>query len=546
MNINNAVDTARDAFLVNVLVPEDIALCESVQRGLQSASYAQGPVIADVERSGTGEHALHHFHGMVQDELNRYLQSINTTGLQVRLSVGEIMSSSSAACADTLSLRADDNRFIHPWDDVSALGNAKRTILSRSEGVYVYDTDGNRLMDAPAGMWCVNIGHHREEMARAIYDQVLQLSYSSPWSLANAPAARLATKLAELSPGDLNHVFFTTGGSTAVDTALRFVGFRNNLLGKPEKKHFITRTNGYHGSTFLSASCSGKAKDKKLLELDTEHFHQLRDPNPFRRPDGMSVETFSNLLVSELEDMILSIGAENVAAFVAEPILASGGVVVPPDDYFKRCAELCRKYDVLVIADEVVTAFGRLGHFFASEAVFGVVPDIITTAKGITSGYIPLGAVLVSDKLLDSMSNHGHENGVFANGFTYSGHPVACAAALKNIEIIEREQLLQNVRELTPYFQQQLQLLRDIPIVIDVRGKGMMACVECKEPGEAGPDVPTIGKRIDQHCQALGLIVRPIVNMCVMSPPLIINREQIDDLVRMLRSGLEQAASDAV
>lgn len=445
---------------------------------------------------------------------------------------------------DTAAIRADDNLFIHPWDDVTDLGNTSRTILSSSEGIYVHDSDGNRLMDAPAGMWCVNIGHKRAEMAQAISDQVMQLPYNSPWSLASEPAAELAAKLAQLSPGDLNHVFFTTGGSTAVDTALRFVGFRNNLLGNPEKKHFITRENGYHGSTFLSSSCSGKSKDKELLDLDTEHFHQLRDPNPFKRPSGMNLNEFGDLLIAELEAKILDIGAEKVAAFVAEPILASGGVVVPPDGYFERCADMCRKYGVLVIADEVVTAFGRLGHFFSSEAVFNVVPDIITTAKGITSGYIPLGAVLISDKILESMSNHGHENGVFANGFTYSGHPVACAAALKNIEIIEQEKLLENVRELAPYFQQQLQTLRDIPIVADVRGLGLMACVECVEPNKLGPDDPTIGERIDKHCQALGLIVRPIYNMCVMSPPIIINREQIDDLVSMLRNGIELAATD--
>lgn len=456
------------------------------------------------------------------------------------------MNSEFTLSAESAAIRADDHQFIHPWDDVSDLGSEKRTILSHAEGIYVFDSEGNRLMDAPAGMWCVNIGHHREEMARAISDQVMALSYNSPWSLANAPAARLAAKLAELSPGDLNHVFFTTGGSTAVDTALRFVGFRNNLLGKPDKKHFITRENGYHGSTFLSSSCSGKSKDKKLLDLDTEHFHQLQNPNPLKRPNGLSVSAFTDLLVEELEARILQIGAENVAAFVAEPILASGGVVVPPDGYFKRCADMCRKYDILVIADEVVTGFGRLGHFFSSEAVFDVVPDIITTAKGITSGYIPLGAVLISDKLLDSMANHSHEDGVFANGFTYSGHPVACAAALKNIEIIEQEKLLENVRDLAPYFQQQLQTLRDIPIVIDVRGMGLMACVECDEPIEPGPDDPSIGERIDKHCQSLGLVVRPIYNMCVMSPPLVINRDQVDDLVRMLRAGLEMAARDVL
>lgn len=447
-----------------------------------------------------------------------------------------------ASQLDTAALQDRDNHFIHPWEEMGEIGNSQRTILSHSEGIYVNDTDGNRLMDAPAGMWCLNIGHRRKEMADAIAAQVMELPYNSPWSLANSPAANLAAKLAELSPGDLNHVFFTTGGSTAVDTALRFICFRNNLLGKPGKKHFLTRENGYHGSTFLSASCSGKSKDKKFVDLDNEHFHQLQDPNPLNRPDGMTVEGFCDLLVDEMANKISELGADNIAAFVAEPVLASGGVVVPPPDYFKRCAELCRKHDILVLADEVVTAFGRLGHFFASEDVFGVVPDLITTAKGITSGYIPLGAVLISDRLLDELKDF--EDATFANGFTYSGHPVACTAALKNIEILENEKLLENTRELAPYFQQQLRQLMDISIVRDVRGLGLMACVECEESTDSNG--LSVGERIDRNCQAQGLIVRPIYNMCVMSPPLIINKQQIDELVSMLRHGIEEASKDNV
>ncbi|MBX2883477.1 MAG: aminotransferase [Granulosicoccus sp.] len=443
---------------------------------------------------------------------------------------------------DTALAQDNDNHFIHPWDEMSEIDKNQRTILSHSEGIYVHDTDGNRLMDAPAGMWCLNIGHRRKDMADAIAAQIMELPYNSPWSLANTPAANLAVKLAELSPGDLNHVFFTTGGSTAVDTALRFMGFRNNLLGKSEKKHFLTRENGYHGSTFLAASCCGKSKDKKFVDLDTEHFHQLRDPNPLRRPEGMSEEGFCDLLVDEMAAKIEEVGAHKIAAFVAEPVLASGGVVVPPPDYFKRCADLCRQHDILVLADEVVTAFGRLGHFFASEDVFGVVPDLITTAKGITSGYIPLGAVLISDRLLNELKQF--DDAYFANGFTYSGHPVACTAALKNIEILEDEKLLENVRELAPYFQQQLRELNDISIVKDVRGLGLMACIECEESTDSNG--LSVGERIDRYCQAQGLIVRPIYNMCVMSPPLTINKQQIDDLVRMLRHGIEQASKDNV
>ncbi len=437
------------------------------------------------------------------------------------------------------ALHEKDNQFIHPWDDMNTLDNNQRTVLTHSDGIYVHDSDGNRLMDAPAGMWCVNIGHGRQEMADAVAAQIMQLPYNSPWSLASEPAGDLAVKLAELSPGDLNHVFFTTGGSTAVDTALRFVCFRNNLLGRPGKKHVIGRENGYHGSTYLSASASGKAKDKKFLDHDYERFHHVRDPNPLHRPDGMSETAFCDLLIDELQAKIDALGADSIAAFIAEPILASGGVVVPPDDYFQRCANLCRDKDIVFIADEVVTAFGRLGHFFASEAVFGVTPDIITTAKGITSGYIPLGAVLISDRLLNELADLGHEHEIFANGFTYSGHPVACVAALKNIEIMEREQILEHVRDIAPYFQQQLQTLRSNPMVIDVRGKGLMACVECRDDLITDSNALSVGERIDQHCQALGLIVRPIYSMCVMSPPLVISKAQIDDLVVMLRQGLQ-------
>ena len=440
------------------------------------------------------------------------------------------------------NLKSADNQFLHPWDDMNELDRNERTFLVRGEGVYVYDNAGNRLLDAPAGMWCVNIGHGRQAMADAISEQVMKLAYNSPWSLTSEPAALLAAKLAELAPGDINHVFFSSGGSTAVDTALRFACFRNNLLGRAEKKHFISRVNGYHGSTFLTASCSGKAKDKKYVDLDDDHFHYIGDPNPLHRKPGQSIDEFCDQLVQELEETIRNLGADKVAAFVAEPILASGGVVVPPPGYLKRCAEVCRANDVLVIADEVVTAFGRLGHFFASEAVFDVVPDIITSAKGITSGYLPLGATLVSDSLLEGLDSRGSDHAIFANGYTYSGHPVACAAALKNIEIIEQENLLAHCRDVAPYFQQRLAELASLEIVKDVRGMGLMACVECKDAESAtGEGVAEI---IDRECQALGLIVRPIYNMCVMSPPLTITSSEIDKLVGMLKAGIEKAAAN--
>ncbi len=447
----------------------------------------------------------------------------------------------------TAILQAKDNYFLHPWELLAEAGHNRRTMIDRGEGIYVFDSDGNRLIDGPGGMWCVNVGHGREEMVEAIADQARRLTYASPWGLGTEPAALLAEKLAALAPGDLDHVFFTTGGSTAVDSALRFVMFFNNHKGRPEKKHVISRNKAYHGSTYLSASCSGKERDKSYFDFETDLIHHLSDVNPYRRPEGMSVEAFCDARVRELEDKILEIGPDKVAAFIAEPVLASGGVIVPPEGYHKKCEAVCRRYDVLTISDEVVTAFGRLGHFFASEAVFGLEPDIITCAKGLTSGYQPLGAVLISDRVFSQISGEAAKGAMFSNGYTYSGHPVACAAALKNIEIMEEEGLLDHARAVGAHLQSRLQELRNIPIVGDVRGIGLMGCVECvisRESKDALLLDYDIGARIDAHCQRLGLLVRPLINMCVMSPPLVITEAQVDEMVGLLRKGIELAMAD--
>jgi len=450
--------------------------------------------------------------------------------------------------SSTAKIQEQDNQYIHPWDNMHQLGRNTRTVVDRGEGVYVHDSNGNRLIDGPGGMWCVNIGHGREEMARAIYDQIMQLAYTSPWSLTTGPAAQFSQALAAEAPGDLNHVFFTTGGSTAVDSALRFVQFYNNYRGKREKKHIIARDKGYHGSTYLSASVSGKERDKNLLDFADHLVHHIPAPHPLLKPAAMSDSEFLDQCVADLENKILEIGAEKVAVFVAEPILASGGVIVPPEGYHKRCLEVCRKYDVLYLSDEVVTSFGRLGYVFASEDVFGIVPDIITTAKGLTSAYIPMGAVLISDRLLKQFDLPENGAAVFSNGFTYSGHPVAAVAGLKNLEIMKREKLCEHVRDVGPYLQEQLQTLRDIAIVSDVRGIGLMGCVECQltQDGEDLAMDYEIGNRSDKHCQSMGLIVRPLINMCVLSPPLVITRDQIDQMVAILRKGVEMAMQECI
>ncbi len=440
----------------------------------------------------------------------------------------------------------DNDHFLHPWEGMANHGANQRTFAETASGIYVTTETGKRLIDGPGGMWCVQVGYGNSEIAEAIAEQARNLAYFSPFNNANSMPARLAHEIAKRTPGDLNHVFFTTGGSTAVDTAIRFVHFRNNLLGQPEKKIIISRQKAYHGSTYLAASVSGKERDKGWLDQAQELAYFLPNVNPYIRPEGMSVEDFLNEKVTDLENAILEIGADKVAAFIAEPILASGGVIVPPAGYHKRCLDVCRKHDVLYISDEVVTGWGRLGHWFASEEVFDIVPDIITSAKGLTSGYVPMGACILSDALIDSVSGDSAQGATFSNGYTYSGHPVAAAAALKNIEIFERDGILEHVRKVSPLFQERLHALRAHPVVGDTRGMGLVGCVECttNSEGDALEAERAIGARIDHHCQEQGLILRPNINMCVFSPPLVITADEINQMFDIMDEGIRRAAAE--
>ena len=442
----------------------------------------------------------------------------------------------------------DNENFVHPWESMKKVGTNSRTFAETAEGIYIYDENGQKLIDGPGGMWCVQIGYGRKEMAEAIADQVHKMPYYSPWNMSASPSALLARKIAERAPADLKHVFFTTCGSTAVDTAIRFVHFYNNVRGKPQKKLIISREKSYHGSTYLSATVSGKTRDKDWMDTASELVHFLPDVNPGSRTEGMSIEDYLEDKINDLETAILTIGADKVGAFIAEPVLASGGVIIPPKGYHKQCLEVCRRHDVLYISDEVVTGFGRLGHWFASKEVFEIEPDLITCAKGLTSGYVPMGACLISDRIFSEISGEHSQGSSFSNGYTYSGHPVAAAAALKNLEIIEHEGLLEHVRQVTPHFQNRLRELRKLPLVGDTRGAGLIGCVEGRIVDPDNPDALEIdleiGARIDMHCQALGLIVRPLLNMCVFSPPLIITSEQIDEMFNLLEQGILGATED--
>ena len=428
----------------------------------------------------------------------------------------------------------DAKHFLHPWQDCSSELSDYNMIV-RSEGIYLYDANGNKYIDGPGGMWCVNIGYGRKEIAKEIASQCEKLPYSSPWFSSTEPAARLAHKLSTLTPSDLNTVFFTTCGSTALDSAIRFVHFYFNCLNQSEKKIIIAREKGYHGSTLLSSSISGKERDKRYLDTIGTGIEFVSDVNPNLRNSETSEKEWCEIKVSELEKKILDVGPDKVAAFVAEPVLASGGVILPPEGYHLMTWEVCKKYNILYISDEVVTGFGRLGHWFSSEEIFDFVPDIITCAKGLTSGYIPMGATIISDSLMkDIKASKNNNELLFANGFTYSGHPVAAAAALKTIEIMESEKILQHVQEIAPHFQKRIKGLGEkYDCIRHARGIGLLGCLEGHSDKNLNEDDRLafdhhFGSIIDKAAEKRGLLLRPIINMCVFSPPLIITKTEID------------------
>jgi len=444
----------------------------------------------------------------------------------------------------------DRRHLLHPFAAYPDFLETGSRFFESAQGVHVKGSDGRDYLDGIGGLWCVNIGYGRQEMADAMAQQALQLPYYNTFGdMSSAPAADLAEKVAELAPGDLNHVFFTTGGSMSVDTAVRLAHFYFQAQGRPSKSKIIARENGYHGSTYLTASITGIKRNHKgfhtLNSGPDPLVHYVSCPNLYRPIDGLEEGPFCDALMAELESTIAEIGAENIACFIAEPIIGAGGVIVAPEGYHKRALEICRAHDILYISDEVVTAFGRLGHIFASEPKFEIVPDIIICAKGISSGYIPLGATIFSDRIHEGLSQPKSGSGVLSHGFTYSGHPVACAVGLKNIEIMEREDICAHAAKVGATFQARLASLSDLKLVGDVRGEGLMAGVELvQDKASKTPFDPAVAitKRVAKAAYQRGLVVRAAGDVMVMSPPLIISEEQVEELVETLKASLISVA----
>lgn len=442
----------------------------------------------------------------------------------------------------------DVDHVIHPYTNFLNFKKEGSTIFTKAKGHHIEDIEGNRYLDGMAGLWCVNIGHGNKELVDYMSNQALNLSYFNTFENSTSiPAVNLAEKLAELAPDNLNHTFFGSGGSVGNDTAIRLIHYYFNLLGKPKKKKIISRDLGYHGSTYLAHTLTGIKSTHHGFDLAPDLVHYLSAPYHYRNGGDMTKSEFCDHLMEEMEGKILELGPGNVACFIAEPIMGAGGVIVPPKDYQRRSWELCKKYDILYVSDEVVTAFGRLGHMVTSEDMFEVKPDVLVMAKGISSGYIPLGATMISDEIYDVISSPKKENPSLTHGFTYSGHPLACAVGYKNIEILERDGFCQHVQKWGPYFEEQLKTLAEYEIVGDVRGSHYMMCLELvkdKKTKESFDSSLDISKKVYTHCKNRGLMMRPITPLCVFSPPLTFDKKAIDETVSIVRESLEATIND--
>lgn len=417
-------------------------------------------------------------------------------------------------------------------------------IITRAQGSTIWDGDGNAILDGMAGLWCVDVGYGRKELAEVAYEQMLELPfYNTFFRTATPPPIELATKLAGLLGGELQHIFFNSSGSEANDTVFRLVRTYWALKGEPERTVFISRRNAYHGSTVAGASLGGMHymhAQGGLPIPGIEHVMQ-----PYRFGDGFDEEpaAFGARAAQAIEDRILEVGPDKVAAFIGEPVQGAGGVVIPPDGYWQRVEAICRKYRILLISDEVICGFGRLGEWFGFQK-FGYTPDIVSMAKGLSSGYQPISATAVSSEIVATFRTSEDD---FVHGYTYSGHPVAAAVALRNLEIIEREGLVGRVRDdIGPYFQAALRRLADHRLVGETRAMGLIGAVELvSEPGtnrRFGGKEGLAGPIVRDACIAGGLMVRAVRDTIVMCPPFVITHEEIDRMVAILGRALDETA----
>lgn len=437
----------------------------------------------------------------------------------------------------------DAAHHIHPFSDMGDL-NAKGTrVITRADGPYIWDSNGNKLLDGMAGLWCVNVGYGRKELVEAATKQMMQLPYyNSFFQSTNVPAIELSAKLAELAPGDLNHVFYAGSGSEANDTNIRMARHYWASLGKPEKKVIISRHNAYHGSTVAAASLGGMAFMHAQGGLPIPDVSHIAQPYWYAEGGDLSAEEFGLKCAQELEAEIERLGENKVAAFIGEPIQGAGGVIIPPETYWPEIQRICDKYEILLIADEVICGFGRTGNWFGSQT-FDIRPDIMTIAKGLSSGYLPIGGSMVSDHVAEVLAQKGGE---FAHGYTYSGHPVAAAVALANLRILDEEKIVETAsNEVAPYLRDKWMQFGDHSLVGEARICGMVAGLELTPDKSARAPfkspLGTAGNICRDFAIENGMVMRAVRDGLIISPPLILSKAHVDELVEKVGRVLDQA-----
>ena len=444
----------------------------------------------------------------------------------------------------------DAAHFLHPFTDFKALAAKGSRIITKADNIYLWDSEGHKIFDAMSGLWCVNVGYGQQALIEAATAQLTKLPfYNSFFQTTTPPAIELAHKLAQLSPPGFEHVFFTGSGSEGNDTIVRLVRRYWDLLGQPQRHTIISRFNAYHGSTMAGASLGGMTDMHAqgglpipgIVHIDQPYYVQHGQP-------GESKDDFGKRAASWLEAKILEVGADKVAAFIGEPVQGAGGVIIPPETYWPEIQRICDQYGILLVSDEVICGFGRTGHWFGCER-FGYKPDLITFAKGVTSGYIPLGGVLVGERVAKVLIEQGGE---FAHGYTYSGHPVACAVALANLQLIEDQGLVQRVHDDTgPYLASQFTALAAHPLVGEAETCGLMGAIrlvrrkaQSDQPAEAFTADQSVGMVCRGHCFGNGLIMRAVGDRMIIAPPLVMTRAQADELIGLIRHCLDLTWAD--
>lgn len=437
----------------------------------------------------------------------------------------------------------DRAHFLHPFTDPKALHEFGTRIITRADGVWLWDSDGNKILDGMAGLWCVNLGYGRRELIEAATAQLQELPfYNSFFKTAHPPVLALAALLAEVTPPQFNHVFFTNSGSEANDTIVRMVRRYWDVLGQPQRKIIISRWSGYHGSTVAGASLGGMPAMHAQGDLPIPGIVHIDPPYWYGLGGALEPAEFGLKAAGWLEAKILELGPARIAAFIGEPIQGAGGVIIPPESYWPEVDRICKKYGVLLISDEVICGFGRTGRWFGCET-FGFEPDLMTLAKGISSGYLPLGGVMVGAKVAAVMINAGE----FNHGYTYSGHPTCCAVAERNIRILRDERVIERVAsDVGPYLQAGLRSLGDHPLVGEVRGIGLIGALELvKDKATRARFMPVgdVGTICRDFCFKEGLIMRAVGDTLIIAPPLVITRDEIDELLSRARRCLDLTAA---